>query len=122
MENYYCPFDYYDEDYSNYFRQSVSPQVIQSHVGQTALIDFRGRTVTAHINDYNRRTDIVSLTIFTHSGNRSVRVRRRDILRITPIHVPPPQGRPPQGRPPQGRPPQGRPPQGGGRYLDEDFE
>ncbi|WP_368488918.1 hypothetical protein [Clostridium sp. BJN0013] len=112
MENYYCPFDYYDDYYDNYydyFRQRITPEVIQSHVGQTALVDIRGRgTVTAHINGYNRRTDIVSLTIFTHSGSQPVRVHRRDILRITPIHVPPPQG--------------GRPPQGGGRHLDEDFE
>lgn len=113
LENYYYPFDYYD-DYYDYFRQRITPEVIQSLVGQTALVDIRRRgTVTAHINAYNRHTDMVSLTVFTHSGNRPVRVHRRDILRITPIHIPPPQG---------GRPPHGRPPHGGGRYSDENFE
>ncbi|MFL0197024.1 hypothetical protein ACJDU8_15865 [Clostridium sp. WILCCON 0269] len=74
--------------------------MIQSHVGQTVLVDVRGYgTVTAHINGYNRHTGIVSLTIYTHSGNRPIRVYHQEILRITPIHVPP---RPPQGRPPQG--------------------
>ncbi|BAH07688.1 hypothetical protein [Clostridium kluyveri] len=100
MENYCCPFDYYDDyydDYDDYFRKSnVGPEAVQAHIGRIVLIRLKWHgTITACIDSHNRRTGVVTLTVFTHFGQAQLRIHYSVILRITPIHVAPNHGKMP---------------------------